>query len=267
MYYQRASLSVIAGPTWAPITRLWIVKTLASWRSHEIVVGVNERYGTLNSWSRNVRLFLFFEGSLARIGPNHLITSDPILTRRILSARSPYKRGPWFDLIRIDPHLTNIVSERDKQRHNRLRYKMSTSVSLETLGYTLASWLVFSSRPRTSRAWNRWLINSSLIGCAEWIRPRSPVQATSKYLTLAGEYSSWLSISSRKWVWVKSLDVWIVTALCATFWQLLNRITQLPSALQFFLGWIVSSITWQRSLFWDPQLSQSRRTDRGLGNS
>lgn len=67
-------------------------------------------------------------GPLARIGPNHLLTSDPSLTRKILAARSGYTRGPWFDSLRIDPHTPNIVSERDEKKHTRLRYKLSSSV-------------------------------------------------------------------------------------------------------------------------------------------
>ena len=33
----------------------------------------------------------------AHIGPNHLISSGPDLTRRILAARIRYSRGPWFE--------------------------------------------------------------------------------------------------------------------------------------------------------------------------
>jgi hypothetical protein len=64
-------------------------------------------------------------GSVARIGPNNLITDDPEFTRRILAARSHYTRGPWFDSIKIDPHVPNIVSERHPGKHNHLRYQMS----------------------------------------------------------------------------------------------------------------------------------------------
>jgi hypothetical protein len=67
-------------------------------------------------------------GPVARIGPNHLITSDPDITRRILTARSGYVRGPWFDSIRIDPHLSNIVSERDSRKHAAIRAKLAPSV-------------------------------------------------------------------------------------------------------------------------------------------
>lgn len=67
-------------------------------------------------------------GPLARIGPNHLLTNDPTVTRKILDAKSGYTRGPWFDSLRIDPRTTNIVSERDKKKHARLRFKLAGSV-------------------------------------------------------------------------------------------------------------------------------------------
>ncbi|KAI4174653.1 MAG: hypothetical protein LQ346_008214 [Caloplaca aetnensis] len=65
------------------------------------------------------------KGSVARIGPKHLLTSDPALTQRILSTGSRYKRATWFNALSIDPHVKNIVSETDPIKHNRLRYAMS----------------------------------------------------------------------------------------------------------------------------------------------
>ena len=101
-------LSQYPGPWWAAYTRLWLSKTIASGNSAELFVNVNKKYG-----------------SIARIGPNNLITDDPELTRRVLAARSHYTRGPWFDSIKIDPHIPNIVSERHPGKHNHLRYQMS----------------------------------------------------------------------------------------------------------------------------------------------
>ncbi|KAL0257598.1 hypothetical protein SLS55_008412 [Diplodia seriata] len=94
--------------SWAAYTRLWLCKTLASGNSAQIFVDVNKKYGPV-----------------ARIGPNNLVTDDPEYVRRILAARSHYNRGPWFDSIKIDPHVSNIVSERHPGRHNHLRYQMS----------------------------------------------------------------------------------------------------------------------------------------------
>lgn len=50
------------------------------------------------------------------------------MTRRILGVRSGYTRGPWFDSIKIDPHMPNIVSEKDVKKHARLRSKLAAGV-------------------------------------------------------------------------------------------------------------------------------------------
>ncbi|QSZ32988.1 hypothetical protein DSL72_002572 [Monilinia vaccinii-corymbosi] len=109
-------LDSIPGPKLAAWTRFWIVKTLASGDSAEKFVKVNDQYGPL-----------------ARIGPNHLITDDPTTIRRILGVRSGYRRGPWFDSIRIDPNIPNIVSQRDDDEHRALRHKLAASYSGKNL--------------------------------------------------------------------------------------------------------------------------------------
>lgn len=57
------------------------------------------------------------------------MTSDPELTRKILGASSKYIRAPWFDALRIDPHVSNIVSERDPKKHHHLRYQFSAGLT------------------------------------------------------------------------------------------------------------------------------------------
>lgn len=128
---QARHLPTVPGPWWAAYTRLWLVKTLASGVSSSRFVEVNSTYGQYSAVEGCFEFILtFFTGPLARIGPNHLLTDDPDVTRRILSARSPYLRAPWFDSIRIDPHIPNIVSERDPEKHNRLRARLAAGVSL-----------------------------------------------------------------------------------------------------------------------------------------
>ncbi|KAI1633569.1 cytochrome P450 oxidoreductase [Biscogniauxia mediterranea] len=107
---QKPSISRVPGPRLARWSRLWIARALASGRSHEIWTEVNAKYGPV-----------------ARIGPNHVITDDPEITRRILAVRSGYVRGPWFDSVRIDPHIPNIVSERDVKKHSKIRAKLAPS--------------------------------------------------------------------------------------------------------------------------------------------
>ncbi|KAL8921608.1 MAG: hypothetical protein Q9172_003933 [Xanthocarpia lactea] len=101
-------LGHIRGPKSAAYTRFWMMKVLASGDSAAKYVQVNKQYG-----------------SLARIGPNHLLTSDPVTTQKILAVRSKYTRGPWYDSLRIDPHRTNLVTERDTRKHSTLRHQLS----------------------------------------------------------------------------------------------------------------------------------------------
>lgn len=96
------------GPAWAAYTRLWLCQALATGDSAQIFVDVNKKHG-----------------SIARVGPNHLLISDPDLTRQILAVGSKWRRGPWFDSIRIDPRVSNIVSERDPRVHTAMRRRMA----------------------------------------------------------------------------------------------------------------------------------------------
>jgi hypothetical protein len=66
-------------------------------------------------------------GSLVRIGPNDLITSDPEILKTMGAPRSPYRRSDWYKALRVDRE--NILSERDEDRHAKLRNKMAAGVS------------------------------------------------------------------------------------------------------------------------------------------
>lgn len=67
-------------------------------------------------------------GTLARIGPNTLVTSDPAVLKRMLGVRTPYKRSDWYDGMRLDPSRDNVLSERNDEKHNELRAKMAAGV-------------------------------------------------------------------------------------------------------------------------------------------
>ncbi|KAJ9280836.1 hypothetical protein DTO021D3_2306 [Paecilomyces variotii] len=89
-------------------------------------------------------------GPLARIGPNHLLLSDPNSIRTILAARSRYTRGPWYDALRIHPHRANLITERDERKHQKLRHQMAAGYngndipSLEpTIDERIHEWLTY----------------------------------------------------------------------------------------------------------------------------
>jgi len=54
-------------------------------------------------------MHLHSTGSVARVGPYHVITSDPGLVRRMSGARSTYVRGEWYyNALRFHPEKDNV---------------------------------------------------------------------------------------------------------------------------------------------------------------
>lgn len=69
-------------------------------------------------------------GSLARVGPNDLVTCDPAVLRRMFAVRSTYRRSEWYIGVRFDPVQDSIASIRDEERHLELRAIMAAGVSV-----------------------------------------------------------------------------------------------------------------------------------------
>ena len=68
-------------------------------------------------------------GSLARIGPNILLTTDLELLRRMSAARSPYVRSKWYLAFRLAPAKDNVFSMLDDKAHTKRRAQMNNGVS------------------------------------------------------------------------------------------------------------------------------------------
>jgi cytochrome P450 len=105
-------LAHIPGPKIAGWSRLWLVWANTSGRNHACLYDVILKYG-----------------SLARIGPNHLLTSDPDLLRRMQAPRSSYRRSIWYTTFRFKPRADNIISVVNEEHHDLLRKKMSAGYS------------------------------------------------------------------------------------------------------------------------------------------
>ena len=71
-----------------------------------------------------------FGGSLARIGPHHLLTDSPETARRVLEARSGYVRSSGYDSFKHEPKIGNVVSEQDISKHDYLRRQLAPGVFL-----------------------------------------------------------------------------------------------------------------------------------------
>ncbi|KAK5655368.1 hypothetical protein OQA88_5935 [Cercophora sp. LCS_1] len=60
-------------------------------------------------------------GSVVRVGPNYVLTDDPVLLRRISGARSSYGRDSWWTGVKIDPRQDNMLTTMDTAAHDRLK--------------------------------------------------------------------------------------------------------------------------------------------------
>jgi hypothetical protein len=72
------------------------------------------------------------KGSIARIGPNWLVTSETELIRRMTGVRSPYKRAFGYIAMQFKPGADNILSVLDDGHHAQLRSKMAFGVGCFT---------------------------------------------------------------------------------------------------------------------------------------
>ncbi|SPO01775.1 related to pisatin demethylase (cytochrome P450) [Cephalotrichum gorgonifer] len=105
-------LSHVPGPFWAGFSKYWMVRESLKGTQPYAIQNVIAEYG-----------------SLARIGPNELVTGDPELLRRMMAVRSDYTRGPWYNALRFEPGKDNLFSTRDEVRHTKMRAKMAAGYS------------------------------------------------------------------------------------------------------------------------------------------
>jgi cytochrome P450 len=110
--WQWYRLSHIPGPFWISLSRFWMIQQALKKRQPFALREVNDKYG-----------------SLARVGPNELVTDDPEVVRRMTAVRSEYTRSPWWGAMRLEPGKDNLVSTRDEARHTRLRKQMAAGYS------------------------------------------------------------------------------------------------------------------------------------------
>lgn len=69
------------------------------------------------------------QGDVARIGPNHLVTSNPDLIRRMNARKSSWRRSDWYTGARFEPKKDTIITQRDEILHSDLRSKMAAGYS------------------------------------------------------------------------------------------------------------------------------------------
>ncbi|KAF2760576.1 cytochrome P450 [Pseudovirgaria hyperparasitica] len=111
------SLSHIPGPPLAHHTTLPLIRACLSGHTASYLSTITAQYGPL-----------------ARIGPDHLLTSDPATIQRMSGARSPYRKSYWYGAMKFKPRSENLLSERDEARHEALRRKMAGAYSGREVG-------------------------------------------------------------------------------------------------------------------------------------
>ena len=59
-----------------------------------------------------------------------LLTDDVAFLRRMSAPRSAYTRGEWYDGVKLDVNVNNVISERNEQKHAEIRAKLANGVSV-----------------------------------------------------------------------------------------------------------------------------------------
>ncbi|CAK7213066.1 hypothetical protein SBRCBS47491_001676 [Sporothrix bragantina] len=105
-------LSAFPGPRLATFSYGWMARAALSGRMWEIYY----KDATLKY------------GSVVRIGPSELLTSDPALIRRLSATRQPqYRRSDWYNPNRLDPYEHSMFSLRDDVAHDRLKARTAAA--------------------------------------------------------------------------------------------------------------------------------------------
>jgi hypothetical protein len=103
------------GPFLASFSYLWLFRTALSGKAYRIHVATRQRYGGC--------------GQLVRIGPDVLITDDPDILQRINGVRNGYTKAEWYSVMRLDPHVHNMISTRDTALHDDVKTRTAAGYS------------------------------------------------------------------------------------------------------------------------------------------
>ncbi|RDW78362.1 hypothetical protein BP5796_06214 [Coleophoma crateriformis] len=96
----------------AKFSKFWSLRAQRSGAVYERFRDMSEKYG-----------------SLVRIAPKLVLTTDPEVMRKAYAVRSPFTRSTWYRTFRFDPTRDNIASLRDNEVHRVLKAKMAPGYS------------------------------------------------------------------------------------------------------------------------------------------
>jgi hypothetical protein len=69
-------------------------------------------------------------GSLVRIGPNHVLTSDPDLLRKSGAVRGAYDRSSWYNATKFNPYTESTLNISDHVVHDRRKGQIATAYNI-----------------------------------------------------------------------------------------------------------------------------------------
>ena len=81
-----------------------------------------------------------------RVSPNDIVTDSLDHALAMSSVRSPYRRSEIYSNVKFDFEVDHVFSERDENRHQSLRKKLSAGVSLllVVLSFAIAHMLIYA---------------------------------------------------------------------------------------------------------------------------
>lgn len=149
LYRDYNRLRSFKGPWASGWTSIWLVRAVAGLQTHIELAAVCEKYGkyiatpaclmryptlplvlvVLDKSARAIMTDSIPTGSVARIGPNTLVTSSPELIFRMSAARSLYTKGYWYAGLRLPPGQDNLFSQMDEKKHTHRKAQMADGVS------------------------------------------------------------------------------------------------------------------------------------------
>lgn len=128
-YRKYRRLQAFKGPFSSGWSEVWHSRAILSMQSHLRYKDVCDKYG-IYAYSDGTTRTHSCIGSIARIGPNELITSSPELLVHMNAVRSPYTRSDWFNrATRVEPGKDHLFSQRDEEKHTKRRQQMAAGVS------------------------------------------------------------------------------------------------------------------------------------------
>jgi hypothetical protein len=111
--YVYRRLRAFRGPFFANFSEFWVLRATLAGTLHEESLEVINEYGG--------------DGSIARFGPNLLITTDATWWKSINEDRS-WKKGSWYPAMALDPGHDSVFSTTDDAVHDRLKNQLTRGV-------------------------------------------------------------------------------------------------------------------------------------------